>query len=1077
VPQGWHLFGRDWETRTVRNLIVSRRLVLLHAPSGAGKTSLIQAGLMPLVKDSFLVRAIRVNDCPGGADVGRINRYVYSTATGLQPGAPNGTAPGRLEDYVLTSEGSKPELWIFDQFEEVLTLDPTDVETKREFFLQLAEVLGGGDRGEGVWALFAMRDDYLGPMEPYLKILPTGLSARFRLDLLDSDSAHQAIAGPFDQQQIKIEPEVVSQLVADLSFTRVQGPDGELKPGPGPYVEPVHLQLVSSRLYERRKNPDAPITDLRAIDNVNAALTAYYDETVDTIAGRNRRAERAIREWINDWLITSSGMRGQVMLERYRTKGLDNDVINQLVNAYLLRKELRRGITWYELAHDRLIEPIVADNKEWLSKNLSSFERRAVAWAADEAAGKSYLLKRHELWYFKHRERRSLGPLLPKEEQFVAASERAVKRQNTFRVLLALVAVAIVLAIGAAVFQQYLNGQNQARYLEADILAASALAQLNEDPEVSMLLALRAVERSPTPTSPQADYALRRSVAASHVRQVLIGHGLDNAAVPRESIGPAGRCAEFVSPEGCAVYGAAYDSTGSRVLTVGGDRTARIWDLIDGREIVFNGHTDRVTWGLFVNDNQVFTISDDGSARFWSATNGRELLALRAPPGTSRAIVGAAVSSDRDLVALSTARGEILIFRVDLAAAAADLVYTLHMGGPPVSWLELSPDLRQLVMAVPDERKVELWSLTSGTLVGELAHDAPVLVSTFSPDGKTIVTGSSDGVLRRWNAQEGTLIGQLTGHSSPISSVQFDPAGDLMLSIATRDEPVRIWDGAGAPVATIVGHAGRVFGASFSPDGRFVITAGEDHTARTWDSFTGRALSVLRGHSDWVYSALLSPDRSSIITASADGTSRIWDAGIDEAVLEEMPAATAPALSARSPDEQLEAIIEPPGNDVHVRAIGSRSELVIHEPRLRDPSMLAGVPFMPKHDQAGVQARRVGFDSSGALLVTTDSDGLARVWSTTTGDLIATLQGSSGKGVASAAFSRDGTRLIISTLDEAHVFGHEMFVPLEKVVGEARTRSRRPLDAAEILRYQQLPLPSGAIPIQRPPVSDSGPQI
>ena len=128
----------------------------------------------------------------------------------------------RLSDHRSLGEQAKPELWIFDQFEEVLSLDPIDDTEKRLFFEQLAEALG--DTEGPRWALFAMRDDYLGAMEPYLKLLPTGLSARFRLELLDPNGARQAIQKPAAGAGLDFTEAAARRLVDDLRQVRVDRP-------------------------------------------------------------------------------------------------------------------------------------------------------------------------------------------------------------------------------------------------------------------------------------------------------------------------------------------------------------------------------------------------------------------------------------------------------------------------------------------------------------------------------------------------------------------------------------------------------------------------------------------------------------------------------------------------------------------------------------------------------------------------------------------------------------------------------------------------------------------------------------
>ena len=86
----------------------------------------------------------------------------------------------------------RPLLLVFDQFEELLTLDPTDAAAKAEFMRQVGEAL----QNQGRWALFGIREDFLGALEPYLPAIPTRLAATYRLDLLRAEAAAQAIEAP-----------------------------------------------------------------------------------------------------------------------------------------------------------------------------------------------------------------------------------------------------------------------------------------------------------------------------------------------------------------------------------------------------------------------------------------------------------------------------------------------------------------------------------------------------------------------------------------------------------------------------------------------------------------------------------------------------------------------------------------------------------------------------------------------------------------------------------------------------------------------------------------------------------------
>jgi len=307
------LYGRDWEIRTLYNLLRTKRLVLLHSPSGAGKTSLIQAGLWPRLKASFRTRPpIRVNIAPeSGAS--SLNRYVYSTFQTLDPTGFKDLLGRQLSDCRSSSEEAKPELWILDQFEEVLSLVPTDDTVKRAFFEQVAAALADPEYPR--WALFAMREDYLGGMEPYLKLLPTGLSSRFRLELLDPEAASQAINGLAKEGHGSFDPDAVKMLISDLRRMLVQFADGRIETSDGPVVEPVQLQVVCQWLWECAAKRGTPVTVIpddilapvqgdgavgrpTAASIIDLALAGYYAGRLKEIAGGDLLRERRIRDWL-----------------------------------------------------------------------------------------------------------------------------------------------------------------------------------------------------------------------------------------------------------------------------------------------------------------------------------------------------------------------------------------------------------------------------------------------------------------------------------------------------------------------------------------------------------------------------------------------------------------------------------------------------------------------------------------------------------------------------------------------------------------------------------------------------------
>jgi WD40 repeat protein len=119
----------------------------------------------------------------------------------------------------------------------------------------------------------------------------------------------------------------------------------------------------------------------------------------------------------------------------------------------------------------------------------------------------------------------------------------------------------------------------------------------------------------------------------------------------------------------------------------------------------------------------------------------------------------------------------------------------------------------------------------------------------------------------------------LEGHRDTVTSVAFSPDGRRVMT-GSSDHTARVWDLSGlTPAATVLeGHRGRVTSVAFSPDGRRVATGSQDNTGRVWDlSRATPAAIVLEGHRDWVGSVAFSPDGRRVVTGSSDGTARVWE--------------------------------------------------------------------------------------------------------------------------------------------------------------------------------------------------------
>ncbi len=470
--RGETLYGRQRETADLLGLLIAERIVLLSSPSGAGKTSLVQAALIPALEaEGFRVLPVMRPGLSSDKPAPGANRYLLSLLLGLEQDLPDeqqtplaDPAGLNLADY-LQAHWPTPkddtswhgDVLIFDQFEEVLTVDPTDREDKVAFFEQVGQALRDRNR----WALFSMREEFVAALDPYLRPIPTRFDKgrRFRLDLLDPDAAREAMQGPAADQvpPVAFADAAATRLADDLRRVQVQQPDGTTAATLGQVIEPVQLQVVCRRLWDNLAADDLTIDvdDLEAVGDVDTALQGYYADTVAKVASETGVRERAIREWVDRRLIAEGGIRGQVLMGVETSEGLSNAAIWPLVNAHLVRAEQRRGATWFELAHDRLIAPVRADNTTWFDANLSTLQRQAALWDKQKRPD-GLLLQGEALAEAEQWAQKPGAELEPHEQDFLAAcrqaQEQAVKEQRQNRrirrlaVGLAIIAVIAVVA-------------------------------------------------------------------------------------------------------------------------------------------------------------------------------------------------------------------------------------------------------------------------------------------------------------------------------------------------------------------------------------------------------------------------------------------------------------------------------------------------------------------------------------------------------------------------------------------------------------------------------------------------------
>ncbi len=385
----------------------------------------------------------------------------------------------------------------------------------------------------------------------------------------------------------------------------------------------------------------------------------------------------------------------------------------------------------------------------------------------------------------------------------------------------------------------------------------------------------------------------------------------------------------------------------------------RLLRLLAKRDrLTLNGHSESVVSIDYSPDGMTLASSSlDGTIRLWDSETGllRSKLAGHGGP-----VLVVAFSRNGDTLASGGQDGTINMWQT----ATGKLQRTMEHGGP-VSSLAFSSD-GQSIATVGGHNAVKLWSAATGEMLRSFSgHTKSVECVTFSPDDKTIASGSMDTTTMVWEVETGrrrhTLI--YPKWPQPVRAVAFSPDGEMLASTGD-DKMVHFWDPAtGVHRERLWGHSSEISSLAFSPDGQS-LASGCHQTTETgapgelilWDVTTGEERLRFTGHAQRIEAVAFAPDGQSLASASRDSTIKIW---------------------------QLEA----------------------YRPRITFRGHVAGVEW-------------IAFSPDGETLASAGEDGLVKLWDIATGEERMTLRGHADV-VHCVAFSPDGNTLVSGSKDKS----------------------------------------------------------
>jgi WD40 repeat protein/DNA-binding SARP family transcriptional activator len=1047
-------FGRDAVVARLAERLRRDPFVGLIGASGSGKSSVVRAGLVPLLK--------RLAD---GTDP--VVRLLTPTAHPLESLAATVAQPGssggmrRLLDQLTrdpralrlhlqrTSSTDRRTILIVDQFEELFTLCRQPFE--REVFVDT--LLGASREGEVATLLIAVRADFYAHCAQYPELRQALAARQEYLGPMGPDELRKAIEGPAEGEGWLLEPGLVDLLLRDV---------GE---------EPGALPLLSHALLEtwhRRAGRRLSLRGYAESGGVRGAI-ARTAETVfrERLTAEQQVVARRVFVRLTELGEGTQDTRRRAQVSELRASPADQATLRVVLHELAEARLITLGETSVEVAHEALIRewPTL---RAWLDEDRTGLRlhrqlgeaatewarlgsdpdllyrgtrlAQARDWAATHvpelnATERSFLEAgaAREVEEGAEREARQQRELEAVQRVADAEHQRAEEQRRASTLLRrrarALVG-AMILAIGLAGAAGLLGyqarqsadaAQTSAQVAAARELAAAAVSNLELDPERSILLGLQAIAVSRSGGSAalrEAEEALHRAVQASRIQLTLHGHA-------------------------AGVFSAVFSPDGSRLASIDQDGTAKVWDAATGEpELTLptatRGNYANAGIAFSPDGRQLATIQQDRAVRIWDSATGDALLTLAEQGGEARSTGGPLLA-----LAFSPDGGRLATGATDGTARVWELS-TGHelrrLDGPSgsVASVAFSPDGSQLATGGYDDNTTRIWDLASGGELRALAgHRETVQSVAFSPDGTRLAT-AGDTTIRVWDVASGQPRLTLFGHSSLVSSVAFDGTGTRLLSAsedglakvwdaetgqsvlalaghaggvlgaawspdgrrvatASRDATVRVWDASptgGGEGPTLVGHAGRVFDVAFSPDGAQLATAGEDHSVRLWDAGTGQSRLTLLGHTDDVNHVDFSPDGTQLASASSDGTVRVWDATTGQNRFVVTRPGPTPGLGGVAWSRDGGRLAGTPGD----------SAITVVETDAGRPRLNLSYP-------AFLQSLR--FSPDGTRLAGAGAAGTTVVWDAASGTTLATLD-SRTTLVNGVAFSPDG-RLLATT--------------------------------------------------------------
>jgi len=392
-------YGRDKDIKKLQKLISLRNQVLVYAKSGIGKTSILNAGVLPLLEKKYSIFKIRFTAYDNKNSISPVENIINLLKTKFQPEDKttfldqieqnsdyNKTLWHYFKQYNLLQNDNEDFILVFDQFEELFSYPEQEIQ---EFKNQMHDLINDNlpnsvkqfiaehpeieDQTEVLYddlnikTVFAIRSDRLSLINKLTDKLPDIQKNFYELNSLDNEQAKLAIVNPandkadFETKAFEFEKTALDTIINALSDNGKQN------------IETTQLQIICERIeniaQEKYKNSlNNEIVQITNVDlpRFDDIFLDFYDKSINKVA-KQLSEKNNVQKFVEDQLIRNHQRISldEIICIDYVSK----EILKELVNSHLLRAERNStGGFSYELSHDTLIEPILISRKKRIEK-------------------------------------------------------------------------------------------------------------------------------------------------------------------------------------------------------------------------------------------------------------------------------------------------------------------------------------------------------------------------------------------------------------------------------------------------------------------------------------------------------------------------------------------------------------------------------------------------------------------------------------------------------------------------------------------------------------------------------------